>query len=323
MSEKIRLHQRNKNRDHYDLVELTKSYPELKNHIIPNKLGEDSINYSDPKAVKILNQGLISHYYGIKYWEFPEENLCPPIPGRADYIHHVADLLGENNYGKIPTGNNILCLDVGIGASCIYPIIGAVEYDWNFIGSDIDPKSITSSQNIVNSNAILKDKIKCKLQKNAKAIFHGIIAKEDKIDVVISNPPFHSSIEEAQKSNKRKLTNLSGKKIKTPLLNFSGISHELVYEGGEYQFIENLIKESKQLSKNCFWFSTLVSKQKNLKKIYKFLEVTSPVKVKTIPLGTGNKSSRIIAWTYLSREKQKEWKEDRWKKSFTELTNEQ
>ena len=185
MSEKIRLHQRNKNRDHYDLVELTKSYPELKNHIIPNKLGEDSINYSDPKAVKILNQGLISHYYGIKYWEFPEENLCPPIPGIADYIHHVADLLGENNYGKIPTGNNILCLDVGIGASCIYPIIGAVEYDWNFIGSDIDPKSITSSQNIVNSNAILKDKIKCKLQKNAKAIFHGIIAKEDKIDVVI------------------------------------------------------------------------------------------------------------------------------------------
>ena len=310
---KSRLHFRNKNRDKYDLGALITSNPELKNYIIPNKFGVKSVDFSNPLAVKILNKALLNHYYGIKNWEFPDENLCPPIPGRADYIHHIADLLGENNFGTIPIGNKITCLDVGVGASCIYPIIGVIEYDWKFIGSDIDPKSIASAQNIINSNSAIKDKIECRLQKNSKDVFHGIISKEDKIELIICNPPFHSSIEDAKKGSVRKIKNLTGKKVKTPELNFSGISNELICEGGEYQFIQNMIRESKKLSKNCYWFSTLVSKQSNLKGIYKLLENIEANQIKRIPMGTGNKSSRIVAWTFLSIEEQKEWVESRWK----------
>ncbi len=310
---KSRLHFRNKNRDKYDLGALTTSNPELKNYIIPNKFGVKSVDFSNPLAVKILNKALLNHYYGIKNWEFPDENLCPPIPGRADYIHHIADLLGENNFGTIPIGNKITCLDVGVGASCIYPIIGVIEYDWKFIGSDIDPKSIASAQNIINSNSAIKDKIECRLQKNSKDVFHGIISKEDKIELIICNPPFHASIEDAKKGSVRKIKNLTGKKVKTPELNFSGISNELICEGGEYQFIQNMIRESKKLSKNCYWFSTLVSKQSNLKGIYKLLENIEANQIKRIPMGTGNKSSRILAWTFLSIEEQKEWVESRWK----------
>ena len=310
---KSRLHFRNKNRDKYDLGALITSNPELKNYIIPNKFGVKSVDFSNPLAVKILNKALLNHYYGIKNWEFPDENLCPPIPGRADYIHHIADLLGENNFGTIPIGNKITCLDVGVGASCIYPIIGVIEYDWKFIGSDIDPKSIASAQNIINSNSAIKNKIECRLQKNSKDVFHGIISKEDKIELIICNPPFHTSIEDAKKGSVRKIKNLTGKKVKTPELNFSGISNELICEGGEYQFIQNMIRESKKLSKNCYWFSTLVSKQSNLKGIYKLLENIEANQIKRIPMGTGNKSSRILAWTFLSIEEQKEWVESRWK----------
>jgi len=311
--EKARLHSRNKNRERYDLSALTTSNPELKNYIMPNKFGIESVDYSNPVAVKLLNKAILNHYYGIESWEFPDENLCPPIPGRADYIHHIADLLGENNIGTIPFGDKITCLDVGLGASCIYPIIGVTEYDWKFIGSDIDPKSIASAQNIVNSNSSLKDKIECRLQKNPKDVFHGIIGQEDKIDLTICNPPFHSSIEDAQKGTRRKIKNLSGKKVKTPELNFAGNSHELICDGGEYRFIQNMIRESKKISKTCYWFSTLVSKQSNLKGIYKLLEKIEANQIKTIPMGTGNKSSRIVAWTFLSREEQKEWRETRWK----------
>jgi len=311
--EKARLQSRNKNRERYDLSALTNSNPELKNYIIPNKFGVESVDFSNPLAVKLLNKALLNHYYGIKNWEFPDENLCPPIPGRADYIHHIADLLGENNFGTIPIGDKITCLDVGIGASCIYPIIGVTEYGWKFIGSDIDPKSIASAQNIVNSNSSIKDKIECRLQKNSKDVFHGIIGKEDKIELIICNPPFHSSIEDAQKGTRRKIKNLSGKKVKTPELNFAGISNELICDGGEYKFIQNMIRESEKFSKNCYWFSTLVSKQSNLKGIYKLLEKIEANQIKKIPMGTGNKSSRIVAWTFLSREEQKEWRETRWK----------
>ena len=151
------------------------------------------------------------------------------------------------------------------------------------------------------------------MQKNSKDVFHGIISKEDKIELIICNPPFHASIEDAQKGTRRKIKNLSGKKVKTPELNFAGISNELICEGGEYQFIQNMIRESKKFSKNCYWFSTLVSKQSNLKGIYKLLENIEANQIKRIPMGTGNKSSRIVAWTFLSIEEQKEWRETRWK----------
>ena len=310
---KTRLHSRNKNRERYDLNAMTTSNPELVNYVKPNKYGEDSVDFSNPIAVKALNKALLNHYYGIKNWEFPDENLCPPIPGRADYIHQIADVLAENNFGTVPIGNKITCFDIGVGANCIYPIIGVTEYDWQFIGSDIDPKSIESAKSIVNSNSSLKDKIECRLQKNRNDVFLGIIGREDKIDFSICNPPFHSSFEDAQKGTRRKVKNLSGKKEKTPTLNFAGISNELICDGGEYKFIHNMIIESKNFSKNCFWFSTLVSKQSNLKGIYKSLEKIEANQIKTIPMGSGNKSSRIVAWTFFSKEEQKEWRETKWK----------
>lgn len=309
---KARLHPRNKNRERYDLKALISTIPELSKHVKTNNPGVESIDFANPIAVKLLNKALLDHYYGITYWEFPDKNLCPPIPGRADYIHYIADLLGESNVGNIPTGDQITCLDIGVGANCIYPIIGVTEYNWNFIGSDIDPKSIQSAERIIQNNPSLADKIECQLQKNKSSIFSGVLEKEDKIDITICNPPFHASAEEAQKGTRRKVKNLSGKKVKTAPLNFAGISNELICDGGEHQFIHTMIKESTDFASQCFWFSTLVSKQSNLKGIYKSLEKLNATEVKTIPMGTGNKFTRIVAWTFLSKKEQKEWK-SRWK----------
>uniref|UniRef100_UPI0040498114 23S rRNA (adenine(1618)-N(6))-methyltransferase RlmF n=1 Tax=Flavobacterium sp. TaxID=239 RepID=UPI0040498114 len=311
--EKTRLHPRNKNRDRYDLDAIMIAIPELKNYLIPNKSGLMSIDFSNPKAVKLLNKGLLHFYYDIKNWDFPDENLCPPIPGRADYIHNMADLIAENNFGRMPTGDRITCLDLGVGASCIYPIIGVIEYGWRFIGSDIDPKSIASSQEIVNANPTLEGKIECRLQKSPTAIFRGIINQEEKIDVMICNPPFHASMEEARNGTQRKVKKLSGKSVSSPELNFAGNTNELVCKGGEFQFIQNIIKESQTFSENFYWFSTLVSKESNLKGTYKLLEKAGANLINIIPMGTGNKSTRIIAWTFLTKEAQKEWAKTRWK----------
>lgn len=311
--EKDRLHARNRNRGNYDLAALIVAIPELARHVKPNKYGNNSIDFSNPIAVKLLNKALLSHYYGINYWEFPADNLCPPIPGRADYIHYMADLLAENNFGTIPTGNKISCLDIGVGASCIYPIIGVSEYGWKFIGSDINAKSIESAKQIVNTNPILKDKISCRLQPNKTAIFEGIFNKDERIDLTICNPPFHASVEEAQQGTRRKVKNLSGKKTKFPELNFAGINKELICEGGESKFIQDMINESKKFSKNCFWFSSLVSKKSKLSGILKSLERAEAAETKTINTGTGNKSGQIVAWTFLSKAEQKGWRENRWK----------
>lgn len=311
-STKTRLHPRNRNRDKYNLGALTKAVPELNNHIIPNRAGEDSVDFSNPKAIRFLNKALLHHYYDVKNWDFPEDNLCPPIPGRADYIHYIADTLSESNFGKIPVGENIKILDIGVGASCIYPIVGATEYKWNFVGSDISQKSIDSSKKIISDNPTIQDKIEFRLQNTPKNIFKGIIDQDEKFEAVVCNPPFHSSSDDAEKVTRRKVKNLTGKRIKN--IDLAGVHDELICEGGEYKFIESMVRESQKFSRKCLWFSTLVSKQSNLKAIQKLLQNTHTKKVKIIPMGTGNKTTRIVAWTYLSKDEQKEWRETKWKK---------
>jgi len=296
--EKPNLHPRNKHKGRYDFKQLIHSSPELAPFVVLNKYKVESINFADPNAVMMLNKALLKNQYGIKFWDIPQGYLCPPIPGRADYIHHVADLLASNNKGKIPKGAGVRCLDIGVGANCIYPIIGAAEYDWSFIGADIDPISIKSAQKIIYANASLKGKIEVRLQRNQKNIFQGIIKVGEQIDVTLCNPPFHASAEEAKSGTLRKLSNLNKKRTSKAILNFGGQNNELWCEGGELRFISNMIYQSKQFSKTCNWFTTLISKRSNLKEIYSILKKVEAKKVKTLEMGQGNKVSRIVAWSF-------------------------
>jgi len=310
---KSKLHPRNKHRSRYDFKQLITSCLELASFVSLNIYGDESIDFANAEAVKMLNKALLLHYYNIEYWEIPENYLCPPIPGRADYIHHISDLLGAYNYGKIPSGSKVKCLDIGIGANCVYPIIGVKEYGWSFIGSDIDPLSIKSANKIIEQNKTLIGKIECRLQNDPNDFFYGIIAKEELIDLSICNPPFHASQAEAQAGTLRKLSNLNDKKIDNPKLNFGGQSNELWYKGGEERFVRNMIRQSKKFATNCFLFSSLISKQSTLKSTYKILEEVGALEVKTVSMGQGNKTSRLIAWTFLTKEEQKKWKDTRWK----------
>ncbi|HRI61274.1 MAG TPA: 23S rRNA (adenine(1618)-N(6))-methyltransferase RlmF [Saprospiraceae bacterium] len=310
---KPKLHPRNRHRERYDFKLLTESCPALAPYVQLNIYNDASIDFANPEAVKMLNKALLRQYYGIEHWDIPPGYLCPPIPGRADYIHHIADLMCSSNYGKMPTGKKIVCLDIGVGANCVYPIIGTKEYGWSFIGSDIDPVAIESANKIIEANPLLKETVVCRLQPNPKDIFNGIIQKDEIIDLCICNPPFHASAEAAQSGTLRKLNNLSDKKVRQPALNFGGQNNELWCEGGESGFVHDMIRQSRQFDTSCYWFSTLISKQSNLKNVYNALEKSFTTDVKTIPMGQGNKTSRIVAWTFLSKAQQKVWKETRWK----------
>jgi len=291
--EKPRFHPRNKNRERYDFKQLVESYPQLAPFVKPNVKGEETIEFTDPEAVKSLNKALLLHHYDIGNWDIPEGYACPPIPARADYIHHLADFLCRNNYGKIPSGSQIKCLDIGVGASCIYPIIGHQEYGWSFVGADIDLLAIESANRIIESNPALQGAVECKLQTNAKDFFYGIIRKDELIDLSICNPPFYASAREAEVG--------------------AGGNHELWCDGGEEKFVRNMMLQSKKFASNCFCFSTLVSKESNLKSIYRTLELVEAFGWETISMGQGNKISHLVVWTFLNPEEQNKWKNTRWK----------
>lgn len=312
-STKKKLHPRNKHRALYNFEQLTLSCPELAPFVITNNYGNESIDFFNPIGVKTLNKALLIHYYGIKEWDIPPSYLCPAIPGRADYIHYAADLLSSSNKRKIPTGKHLKCLDIGVGANCVYPIIGNKEYGWSFIGADVDPKSIKSANKIIDATPVLKEKIELRLQTNLKDIFQGIIQKNEHFDLTICNPPFYASKEEAQRESRRKFKNLKGNKKSKFISNFGGQSNELYCDGGEQKFVCDMILQSKQFGTSCFWFTTLVSKEVNLKKAYQTLKKVAAVEHKTINMGQGNKTSRILAWTFLSPKQQSAWATSKWR----------
>ena len=232
-SVKSKLHPRNKHRQRYDLNKLASTLPELKPYIQPNAYGDESIDFFDPMAVKLLNKALMQHHYGIQHWDIPNNYLSPPIPSRVDYLHYIADLLAHYNKKRIPRGQQVRCLDIGTGASCVYPILAHSEFGWSSIGSDIDPIALGSAGKIIRQNEVISGKIELRLQPNKKDILTGIMKQGEKIDVVVCNPPFHASEAEAQAATRRKLQNLKRQKIAKAILNFGGISTELWCEGGE------------------------------------------------------------------------------------------
>ena len=119
--------------------------------------------------MKALNRALLLEAYGIRDWEVPPGYLCPPIPGRADYVHHLADLLEGDHGGSIPRGGTVRALDVGVGASAIYPLIGHREYGWSFVGSDIDEAALASAARILAANPGLEKAIAHRRQPNREA----------------------------------------------------------------------------------------------------------------------------------------------------------
>ena len=306
------LHPRNPHNEQYDFDLLIKSEPKLAPFVGKNKYGNFSVDFSNPQAVLTLNKALLSHFYQIKNWNIPKDYLCPPIPGRADYIHYMADLLALSNEGEVPTGTKITGLDIGVGANCIYPIIGNSVYGWQFVGADVDAISIKSATSLVQTNSSLTGNIECRIQANPDNIFTGVISKDDKFDFTLCNPPFHKSEEEASTGSQRKVRNLNKKKDQKISLNFGGQANELWYPGGEIAFISKMIKQSAKHAKNCLWFSSLVSKKENLSVIYKVLKEVNALDVKTIEMKQGQKVTRIVAWTFMNKKMQAQWRKERW-----------
>jgi len=311
--EKASLHPRNRHQGHYDFPRLIKSSPELGKFVITNPYGKESIDFANPAAVRVFNRALLKAFYGIAHWDIPADYLCPPIPGRADYVHFLADLLAERNEGVIPRGAAIKALDVGTGANCIYPLIGHSEYGWHFVGSDVDKIALASATTIVKANQLGKA-IGVREQSNRKYILAGLLERDERFDITLCNPPFHASQEEALRGSQRKWRALgkADPKRKLPVLNFGGQAAELWCEGGEARFVAQLIAESAQVSAQVLWFSTLVSKVSNLPLIQSTLKKTGALESHVIEMSQGQKQSRFVAWTFHDKAQQAAWRAERW-----------
>jgi 23S rRNA (adenine1618-N6)-methyltransferase len=291
-------HPRNRHQGRYDFDALVRICPPLAGFVRPNPNAESTIDFADPAAVHALNQALLHAQYGVSHWDIPSGYLCPPIPGRADYIHHLADLLGDGRAGGVPRGAGTLILDIGVGANCVYPIIGVVEYGWHFVGTDIDSVALATARHTVAANPNLMAAIELRRQATPTAIFGGVIHQGESFAASLCNPPFHGSAAAAAAGTQRKLRNLGGSRKSTAVRNFGGQNNELWCRGGEIAFIRRMIAESGQRPDLCRWFTTLVSKRDSLPPLHHALAAAKATEVRTIDLAHGQKKTRILAWRF-------------------------
>ena len=302
------LHPRNRHQGRYNYPELIKSGPELGTFMITNPHGKPSIDFANPDAVRVFNRALLKAQYGIQHWDIPADYLCPPIPGRADYIHVVADLLADDNNGEIPRGAQVRALDIGVGANCIYPLLGHSDYRWRFLGSDIDTTALAAAKAIVQANGLDKA-ISLRQQGSRKHILLGLLKDDERYDLTLCNPPFHASREEATRGSQRKWKNLGKQdpKRKLPVLNFGGQNNELWCEGGEIRFVTQLVGESVQYAEQVLWFTSLVSKASNLPGIEAALRKAGAKAVRINEMGQGQKQSRMVAWSFQDDNARQAW----------------
>lgn len=299
-SPKAGLHPRNRHLHGYDFPGLAKAHAPLRRHVRPNPHGAPSIDYADPEAVKCLNQALLARDYGIRHWDLPEGFLCPPIPGRADYLHHAAELLAGDHGGVISRGPEVSVLDLGTGANLVYPILGHQEYGWSFVGTDTDPEALDWAARLVAANRPLRGFVELRHQPDPACVLGNILRPGERFALCVCNPPFHASAREAAAGSERKRRNLSGGRRPEGRLNFGGRPNELWCPGGELGFIRRLISESARLPQACLWFTCLVAKSEHLPPLKDALHKAGVARQRVIPMSQGQKQSRILAWSFQS-----------------------
>lgn len=306
------MHPNNLHQARYPVKELANCYPDLSLYTIRQPTGELSIDFAQANAVKALNAALLKYFYNIEHWDIPDGYLCPPIPGRSDYLHYINDLLQSNSLTSNKAKHT--GLDIGTGANLIYPMLAKQLFDWKMVGTDIHDASLQWANQLIQANPKLRKYIKLRKQSNSQHIFKGIIQAHDKFDFCMCNPPFHRSAQDAQSGSLRKTKNLSRHRKKrerldnsnfhgseqkqNSQLNFSGQANELWCEGGEVGFIKQMLKESIEVKDHVIWFTCLVSKKESLVALKPLFAKSVVEEIKIIEMAQGQKLSRFIAWRF-------------------------
>jgi len=289
ISNNERMHPRSMHRDGLDYFDLGQRFPEFNKYVYVNRFGGASIDHGDPDALRALTRALLLHCYQLR-WEIPSGYLSPPVPSRANYIHYVADLIsgtdseaGDASDVTLLKGPDVRGVDIGIGANCIYSLLGARLYGWRMVGTEVDAAALELAKANVDRNDDMRPLVDVRLQTDASHIFQGVLNDDERFAFSVCNPPFHDTIDKAHVNPQRAL---------------DGSHSELVCDGGELGFISRMIAESQERPKQIVWYTSLVARLTTLKEIKRRLAEAGIAARREFTLYQGKQTRWVIAWTF-------------------------
>ncbi|XP_004706928.1 RNA N6-adenosine-methyltransferase METTL16 [Echinops telfairi] len=283
------MHARNRYKDKPpDFAYLASKYPDFKQHVQINLNGRVSLNFKDPEAVRALTCTLLREDFGLSI-DIPLERLIPTVPLRLNYIHWVEDLIGHQDSDKSALRRGI---DIGTGASCIYPLLGATLNGWYFLATEVDDMCFNYAKKNVEQNN-LSDLIKV-VKVPQKTLLMDALKEECEIiyDFCMCNPPFFANQLEAKGVNSR-----NARRPPPSSVNTGGIT-EIMAEGGELEFIKRIIHDSLQLKKRLRWYSCMLGKKCSLAPLKEELRIQGVPKVTYTEFCQGRTMRWALAWSF-------------------------
>ncbi|NXN98631.1 MET16 methyltransferase, partial [Rhinopomastus cyanomelas] len=283
------MHARNRYKDKPpDFAFLAGKYPAFRQHVHTTLTGRVSLNFKDPEAVRALTCTLLKEDFGLTI-DIPVERLIPTVPLRLNYIHWVEDLIGHQEAEKQVLRRGI---DIGTGASCIYPLLGATLNGWYFLATEVDDMCFNYAKKNVEQNN-LSELIKV-VKVPQKTLLMDALKEESEIvyDFCMCNPPFFANQLEAKGVNSR-----NPRRPPPSSVNTGGIT-EIMAEGGELEFVKRIIHDSLQLKKRLRWYSCMLGKKCSLAPLKEELRIQGVPKVTHTEFCQGRTMRWALAWSF-------------------------
>lgn len=279
------MHPRNRYKDKPpDFAYLASKYPEFQQHVQTSLMGRPVVNFKEPEAVRALTCTLLKEDFGLTI-EIPLERLIPTVPLRLNYIHWVEDLIDGQ---KQPRRG----IDIGTGASCIYPLLGATMNGWYFLATEVDDICFDYAKKNVEQNK-MSDLIKV-VKVPQKTLLMDALKEETEIiyDFCMCNPPFFANQMEAKGVYSR-----NSRRPPPSSVNTGGVT-EIMAEGGELEFVKRIIHDSLQLKKRLRWYSCMLGKKCSLAPLKEELRKQGVPKVTYTEFCQGRTMRWALAWSF-------------------------
>ena len=283
------IHERNPYKVPPDFKELAVECPEFRSVLKTELNGKLSLDWKDRDAVRVLTLTLLKRDFGLDV-RIPPGNLVPTLPLRFNYLLWLEDLMAANEGSNLHSDFNCsepFGLDVGVGASCVYPLLAAKHFKWHVLGSDVDPESLASArENVARNN--LEERVELFHQDPEGPVFEEAISRSPskKLAFTLCNPPFY---EGSQTSPVR------APRHEKP----AGKVNEMTTPGGEVALVERMIQESLKLKNSVLFFTCMVGHKGSLKEIKKvFHSLFTNVHFSTTEFCQGRTMRWGVAWSF-------------------------
>ncbi|KAF3767237.1 hypothetical protein M406DRAFT_39337 [Cryphonectria parasitica EP155] len=210
------------------------------------------------------------------------------VPNRHNYILWLKQLLDSSSYNE--PGGKLSGLDIGTGASCIYPLLGCAQRPWSFIATDIDADNLKHAIKNVALNSF-EDRIRIVSRKPEDLLIPLEELNLSHIDFVMTNPPFYQSEAEMLKS--------AAKKSRPPHSACTGAPVEMVCDGGEVAFVSRILEESLVLKDRVQWYTSMFGMVSSLEVMVEKVRERGINNYAVMEFLQGNKTRRwALAWSF-------------------------